>query len=205
MVGRDMQTNSTARDELLVKVREAYSSASDNPNDSHPFPLGFDFALSLGYPEELLRSLPQASVARFTGVSNVSVFAEIPEGSIVLDLGCGGGTDSLIAAAKTGPSGRVYGVDFSTSMLSQARAGAAESGAANVEFREAEGQQLPFADATFDVALVNGIFNLNPNRSGLFQELARVIRPGGVLYGAEIVLCEPMDEEERAGLSNWFS
>ena len=93
MEGRDMQTDSAAQDELLVKVREAYSSASDNPNDSHPFPLGLDFALSLGYPEELLRGLPPSCVARFTGVSNVSVFAEIPEGSIVLDLGCGGGTD----------------------------------------------------------------------------------------------------------------
>ena len=105
-------------------------------------------------------------------------------------------------AGKTGPTGRVYGVDFSRSMLSQACAGAAESGVANVEFREAEGQQIPFADATFDIALVNGIFNLNPNRSGLFQELARVIRPGGVLYGGEIILCEPMDdrsEERRVG------
>jgi len=106
----------------------------------------------------------------------------------------------LIAAAKTGPSGRVYGIDFSTSMLSRACAGASESGVTNVEFREAEGQHIPFADATFDIALVNGIFNLNPDRSGLFQELARVIRPGGVLYGAEIVPREPMDDEEGEGL-----
>ena len=200
-----MPIDSASSDELLVKVREAYSNASDNPDDSHPFPLGFDFALSLGYPEALLQSLPRASVDRFTGVSNVSVFAEIPAGSTVLDFGCGGGTDSLIAAAKTGPKGQVFGVDFSRSMLSQARAGAEDAGAVNVEFREAEGQSVPFADGTFDVALVNGIFNLNPNRHDLFQELARVIRPGGVLFGAEIVLCDPMDEEERAGLANWFS
>ena len=108
MGGRYIRADSTSPDELLVKVLEAYSSASDNPSDSHPFPPGFDFALSLGYPVELLRSLPQSSVARFTGVSNVSVFAEIPAGSIVLDLGCGGGTDSLIAAAKAGPGGRLY-------------------------------------------------------------------------------------------------
>ena len=200
-----MQIDSTSQDELLGKVREAYSNASDNPGDSHPFPLGFDFAVSLGYPEELLQGLPQSSVERFTGVSNVSVFAEIPAGSTVLDLGCGGGTDSLIAAGKTGSTGRVFGVDFSASMLSNARSGVAEAGASNVEFREAEGQQLPFADGTFDVVLVNGIFNLNPNRHDIFQELARVIRLGGVLYGAEIILCEPMEDEERAGLANWFS
>ena len=83
--------------------------------------------------------------------------------------------------------------------------GVRHRGAANVDFREAEGQQIPFADGTFDVALVNGIFNLNPNRHGIFQELARVMRPGGVLYGGEIVLCEPREDEERAGLANWFS
>jgi arsenite methyltransferase len=200
-----MQVRLAQARELLDKVREAYSNAADSPGESHPFPIGYDFALSVGYPEDLLQSLPQNSVERFTGVSNVPVFAEIPAGSTILDLGCGSGTDSLIAAAKTGPGGRVYGVDFSPSMVSHARAGASEAGAANVEFRESEGQHIPFADGTFDVAMVNGIFNLNPDRAGLFQELARVIRPGGVLYGAEIVLREPMEEAERTGLSNWFS
>ena len=90
-------------------------------------------------------------------------------------------------------------------MLSNARSGAAEAGASNVEFQEAEGQQIPFADGTFDVVLVNGIFNLNPNRLGIFQAPASVPRPGGVLYGAEIILREPMEDEERAGLANWFS
>ena len=200
-----MLIDSTLADELLDKVREAYSKAADNPRDSHPFPIGYDFALSLGYAEDLLQSLPESSVERFTGVSNVSVFAEIPPGSTVLDLGCGGGMDSLIAAAKTGHYGRVYGVDFSPSMLSHARSGAANAGADDIEFQESVGQRLPFDGGMFDVALVNGIFNLNPNRAGLFQELARVVRPGGVLYGAEIILREPMDKEERAGLANWFS
>lgn len=200
-----MQVNLTQAQELLEKVREAYSKAADGPDGSHPFPVGYDFALSVGYPEGLLKSLPESSVQRFTGVSNVSVFAEIPPGSTVLDFGCGAGMDSLIAAAKTGPAGRVYGIDFSESMVSSARTGAADAGAANVEFWESEGQHIPFADGKFDVAMVNGIFNLNPDRAVLFQELARVIRPGGVLYGAEIILREPMDQEERAGLSNWFS
>ena len=200
-----MQIELALADELLDKVREAYSNAADRPGDSHPFPIGYDYALGLGYPEDLLQSLPGTSVERFTGVSNVSVFAEIPAGSTVLDFGCGSGTDSLIAAAITGPEGRVYGVDFSPSAVFHARTGATETGAANANFRQAEGKQLPYADGMFDVALVNGIFNLNPNRAGLFQELARVIRPGGVLYGGEIVLREPMDEEERAGLANWFS
>lgn len=200
-----MQFGSALADGLLVKVREAYSKAADNPHDSHPFPIGYDFALSLGYPDDLLRSLPESSVERFTGVSNVAVFAQIPAGSMVLDFGCGAGMDSLITAAKTGPDGRVYGVDFSPSMMSYAHTGATKAGTANVEFLEAQGHRMPFSDGAFDVALVNGIFNLNPARDGLFQELARVIRPGGVLYGAEIILSEPMEEAERSGLANWFS
>ena len=127
-----MQVNLTQAQDLLCKVRDAYSEAADSPGDSHPFPVGNDFALSVGYPEDLLQSLPESSVKRFTGVSNVSVFAEIQAGSTVLDFGCGAGMDSLIAAVKTGPSGRVHGIDFSSSMLSQACSGASEAGAANI-------------------------------------------------------------------------
>lgn len=108
-----MEVSLARAQEFLDKVREAYSNAADNPGDSHPFPIGFDFALSVGYPEDLLRSLAESSVQRFTGVSNVSVFAEITAGSTILDFGCGSGTDSLIPAAKTGSEGRVHGVDFS--------------------------------------------------------------------------------------------
>lgn len=200
-----MQIDLAQADELLNRVREAYSNAADSPWNRHPFPIGRDFARSLGYPEDLLQRLPESSVKRFTGVSNVSVFAEIRAGSTILDFGCGSGTDSLIAAEKTGPEGRVYGVDFSPSMVSHALIGAVKTGAANVNFQVTDGHNIPFATGRFDVALVNGIFNLNPVRSGLFRELARVIRPGGILYGAEIVLCEPMDAEEQASLANWFS
>ena len=200
-----MPVNLTQVQDLLAKVRAAYSNAADNPGDSHPFPIGYDFALSVGYPEDLIKSLHESSVRRFTGVSNVSVFADIPAGSTVLDFGCGAGMDSLIAAGKTGPTGQVHGIDFSRSMVSHAQVGASEAGASNVEFQESEGQHIPFDDGTFDVALVNGIFNLNLDRTSLFQELARVIRPGRVLYGAEIILREPMGDEERSGLSNWFS
>ena len=98
-----MQIDLAQADELLDRVREAYSNAADSPWNRHPFPIGRDFARSLGYPEDLLQRLPESSVKRFTGVSNVSVFAEIRAGSTILDFGCGSGTDSLIAAEKLGP------------------------------------------------------------------------------------------------------
>jgi hypothetical protein len=86
-------------------VREAYSAASKDPRGEHAFPVGKEFAQSLGYPSNLLAQLPAASVEAFSGVSNVSVMAEIPAGACVLDLGCGAGVDSLIAAKRSGPGG----------------------------------------------------------------------------------------------------
>ena len=102
-------------------VCEAYSAASKDPRGKHAFPVGKEFAQSLGYPRGLLSELPPASVEAFSGVSNVSVTAEIRVGACVLDLGCGAGLDSLIAARRSGPRGRIVGVDFSGPMLQRAR------------------------------------------------------------------------------------
>ncbi len=190
---------------LRMAVRDAYSAAAMNPGSRHAFPVGRRFAESLGYPPDLLDSLPSAAVEAFAGVSNVAVFAKIPEGAAVLDLGCGAGLDSLVAARRAGPRGRIIGVDFSPAMLERARRAAAEARAANVELRLADAERLPLDDGAVDVALVNGIFNLNPDREGLFRELARVVRPGGVVYAAELVLVEPLPEQERTSATNWFA
>jgi ubiquinone/menaquinone biosynthesis C-methylase UbiE len=167
--------------------------------------VGREFAESLGYPPEQLARLPAVSVEAFAGVSNVSVTADIPHGATVLDLGCGAGLDSLLAGAKTGPSGTVIGVDFSTSMIDRARLAALEVGVSNIEFREADAERLPIEDASIDVAIVNGIFNLNPMRDAIFRELARVVRPDGVLYAAELILRGPVETPETADEANWFA
>jgi ubiquinone/menaquinone biosynthesis C-methylase UbiE len=186
-------------------VRQAYSAAAENPQADHPFPVGRQFAESLGYAPELLTSVPVSSVEAFSGVSNVAVFADIPVGATVLDLGCGAGLDSLTAATQVGPGGRVIGVDFSRPMLARARASAAEAGLDNVEFHQADAERLFLENACIDVALVNGIFNLNPARYLIFRELARVMRPGGAVYAAEIILREPLPPEEQASETNWFA
>src|SRR5579864_5878655 len=129
--------------ELRCKVREAYSSAALCPREAHAFPVGRQFAESLGYPAGLLDELPPACVQAFTGVSNVSMFAEIPKGSVVLDLGCGAGLDSLIAADRTGGKGRVVGLDFSFPMLARARQSAQEAAVGNVVFCHADAECLP--------------------------------------------------------------
>lgn len=191
--------------ELRESVREAYSRAASNPGERHPFPVGEEFALSLGYPREVLDRIPRASVESFTGVSNVSVFATLPEGARVVDLGCGSGLDSLIAAQRVGPEGRVAGIDFSEAMLYRANCSLREIGFANVLFLRSAAEQLPLADGSVDCAVVNGIFNLNPFRDEIFSELARIVKPGGSVFGAELVLREPLEQTARAGAANWFS
>jgi arsenite methyltransferase len=190
---------------LRDKVQEAYSAAANRPHEAHPFPVGRAFAESLGYPRELLASLPAVSVEAFTGVSNVSLFSNIPEGAAVLDLGCGAGLDSLIAAKRVGPAGRAVGIDFSFSMLRRARRAAAEAGIANVLFGQAHAENLPLNAGFAELAMVNGIFNLNPARDAIFHELARVVRPGGAVYAAELVLSGSLPPEVRAGESDWFA
>lgn len=186
-------------------VRQAYSAAAKNPLAEHPFPVGQQFAEVLGYPPGLLANLPAEAVQAFAGVSNVAVFADIPEGATVLDLGCGAGLDSLIAADRVGPTGRVIGIDFSESMLARARQSAAEAGLNNVEFHQTDAETLFLEDASIDVALANGIFNLNPARDLIFRELARVVRTEGAVYGAEIILREPLPPEEQVSENNWFA
>lgn len=187
--------------QLRRMVQDAYSAAAEAPAGPHAFPVGRDFAASLGYP---VAGLPSISVEAFSGVSNISVTAAIPEGATVLDLGCGAGLDSLVAAQRSGPRGRVVGLDFSAAMVSRAHTAAAEARAAQALFARADAERLPLRDDSIDVAMVNGIFNLNPERELIFRELARVLRRGGEVYAAELVLREPL---HMAGLTeaDWFA
>jgi arsenite methyltransferase len=183
----------------------AYSAAARDPRGAHPFPVGRRFAESLGYPPDLLEQLPNESVEAFSGVSNVSLFSEIPRGSVVLDLGCGAGLDSLIAARRTGPAGRVIGIEFSEEMSGRARRSAAAAGFRNCLVCRADAERLRIRDNTVDVALANGIFNLNPARKAILKELARVLRPGATVYGAELILSQPLPAERQMAEADWFA
>lgn len=191
--------------QLRDGVYQAYSAVAETPQAEHPFAVGIEFAERLGYPTELLNQLPSESTEAFTGVSIVSLFADIPIGSTILDVGCGAGLDSLVAAQRTGETGKVIGVDFSEAMLNRARIAAMKMKTANVEFRQSSAEALPLEDASIDVAMVNGIFNLNPAREKIFQELARVMKAGGVVYSAEMILREPLPPEEVTNTDDWFA
>jgi SAM-dependent methyltransferase len=192
-------------EKLRQGVRESYSGAATDPMGRHPFPVGNDFALSLGYPRELLAAIPPRSRESFVGVADVSVFADLPSGATVLDIGCGAGLDALIAARQVGPSGKVIGLDFSPAMLALAERSRAESALANLSFLCGEAERLPLADRSVDIVLVNGIFNLNPDRARVFREISRVTRPGGMVYAAELVLTGPLKKRKLRKVDDWFS
>lgn len=196
--------NSLSHQQLRYEVCRAYSSVALQPGGEHPFPVGLGFARSIGYPDEQIAGLPPVSVDAFAGVSNVSIFAEIPEGATVLDLGCGAGMDSLIAAQRTGPAGKVIGIDFSEAMLGRARQGQTIAGIGNALFCRADAEHLPLPDDSIDVALVNGIFNLNPARYMIFRELSRIVRDSGEVYAAELIISRPHPAGEQ-NQSNWFA
>lgn len=190
---------------LREGVWQAYSAIAAHPDRGSPFPTGRELALALEYPTELLDTLPAVAVEAFCGVSNVSVIAEIPAGARVLDLGCGAGLDTLIAARRAGRQGQVTGVDFSFAMLARAGSAVAEDGVANVSLLNAAAEALSLESASIDVVLVNGLFNLNPWREQIFTELARVVRPGGAVHASELVLRAPLPPTERAVAANWFT
>jgi arsenite methyltransferase len=192
-------------DLLRARVNVAYSAAASDPGQKHPFPIGRKLAEDLGYPPEVLDNVPQPSLDAFAGVSNASLFADLRPGAAVLDLGCGAGMDSIIAARRVGPSGRIIGVDFSQTMLARARASKELSNLPQLDFQHGDAEHLPLPSESMDVVLVNGIFNLNPKRKEILSELVRVLRPQGSAYVAELILANPLPERDRASESNWFA
>src|SRR6478672_5680783 len=144
-------------DVLREEIRKTYTDVSTDRDLEFIFPTGRAWAQDLGYPEPELSAVPDATVESFAGVANHWLLGRIEPGSVVVDLGCGAGTDLLIAAQMTGPDGRVIGVDMTTSMLDRARESAAAMGLENVELHESLIESLPLADASVDVVISNGV------------------------------------------------
>jgi arsenite methyltransferase len=187
---------------LRERVRRAYGEAARAPGAAHAVPVGPRLARRAGYPERWLSSVPSTSVEVFAGVSCLPCLADVPQGSAVLDLGCGAGLDALLVASA---ADTVLGVDFSDEMLARARSSAEVMGVSNVRFELGDAEAIPAGTGSVDVALVNGIFNLNPAREEIFSELARVTRPGAHLYAAELVLKRPRPGAAEPADMDWFA
>jgi SAM-dependent methyltransferase len=190
-------------DVLREEIRKTYTEVSSEQEHEFIFPTGRRWAQELGYPEPELSRVPDASVESFAGVANHWTLGRIEPGQVVLDLGCGAGTDLLIAAQMTGPQGHAIGVDMTAAMLERTRASAAEIGLANVELHESLIESLPLEDASVDVVISNGVIDLVPDKEAVFDEIDRVLRSGGRLQIADVIIHHAVSEDARKRIDLW--
>jgi arsenite methyltransferase len=188
---------------LREAIREEYAEVASNPEKGFHFHTGRSLAHMLEYAEEWLEGIPESSIESFAGTGNPFNLGEILPGERVLDVGCGAGIDSLIAAKKVGPDGRVIGVDMTSSMLEKARYAAYEAGIANVEFREGYAEALPVDEDWADVVISNGVLNLMPDKEAALTEMSRVLKPGGRLQIGDILVQKAVPESAKRKIDLW--
>jgi arsenite methyltransferase len=191
-------------DVLRDEIQKTYTDVSTRPEEDFIFPTGRSWAEQLGYPQPELSNVPDATVDSFAGVANPHELGRIDEGAVVLDLGCGAGTDLLIAAQMVGPSGHVIGVDMTPAMLSVAAASAREMGLADrVELHQSLIECLPLPDGEVDIVISNGVIDLVPDKDAVFAEIDRVLRPGGRLQLADVVIHTAVSADARERIDLW--
>lgn len=155
------------------------------------------------YSEELLTGVPDELANFSLGCGDPITVAELQEGEVVLDLGSGGGLDCFMAGKLVGDSGRVIGIDMTPEMLERARTVAAKIGAENVEFRKGLLEDMPVEDNSIDVIISNCVINLSPDKQKVFEEMQRVLKPGGRVSVSDIVTNGELPEEIKKDMLSW--
>ena len=188
---------------LRAAIRAEYAAVAEHPDKGFHFHTGAHLAAILGYPEEWLAALPPSAVESMAGTGNPFALGELRAGERVLDCGSGAGVDSLIAARLIGPSGWVIGVDMTPEMLAKSRSNAELADLRNIEFREGVIESLPVPDGWADLVISNGVLNLVPDKAAALAEIFRVLRPGGRIQLADIVLDRPVPGGSKSDVSLW--
>ncbi len=191
------------RKELESRVKAMYREVAETPQGEFHFEMGRALAERLGYDAQTLDRIPAAAIDSFAGVGHFLDLAAIRPGETVLDLGSGSGMDSLLAALATGPGGQVLGLDMTTAQREKAERLALEAGFAQVSFHAGYIEAPPFAADSVDVVISNGVINLSADKSRVFAEAARVLRPGGRLALADIVTEKPLPDSVTGNATLW--
>jgi arsenite methyltransferase len=189
---------------LRAEVQTMYSRVATSPDGEFHFHRGPHYAATmLGYNATELAALPGEVTSSFAGIGNPHAVARIPVVATVLDIGCGAGTDLLLAARRVGPSGRAIGVDMTEAMRERASNGALVCGLANVDVRPGDATRLPVEDRSVDVVISNGVLNLVPEKERAVAEIARVLKPGGRVQIADIIIGEVLPDSALRDIDLW--
>ncbi|HZD64608.1 MAG TPA: methyltransferase domain-containing protein [Acidimicrobiales bacterium] len=188
---------------LREQVRDKYREVALDPNGAFHFHTGRSLAARLGYDTEAVGRLPEVAVESFAGVADPFSLERLALGEQVVDVGCGAGFDSFLAAAQVGSEGRVIGIDMTREILAKARETAKMLDLGRVEFRGGLAEALPVEDGWADVVISNGVINLCVDKRAVFSEILRVLRPRGRLQFADIATGRPVPEESLKDLDLW--
>ena len=190
-------------DTLRDAIKDEYKEVAEHPDKGFHFHTGRHLAHIVGYSDEWFDGVSELAVESFAGTGNPFAMGVLAAGEKVVDIGSGGGIDSLIAARMVGPTGEVVGIDMTPEMLEKARAAGIESGIDNVEFREAYMEELPVPDGWADVVISNGVLNLTPDKQKTLGEMFRVLRSGGRLQIGDIMVDREVPEGAKRQIDLW--
>ncbi len=188
---------------IRASIEERFATIARSPGLEGGFPVGPESAKSLGYQAEEIDTLPTSVTESFAGVGNPFSLGRVETDETVLDLGCGAGMDSILAAGRVGPAGKVIGVDMTREMIDKAKGNARSMGLTNTEFLQGDIESLPVEAGTVDVAISNGVFNLCIEKPKVIAEVFRVLRPGGRLLMADMMLEDHVTLEKAQLMGSW--
>lgn len=191
------------REELRARISDKYRDVATNPELGFHFHTGAPLAKMLGYPDEVIATLPEGTVASFAGTGNPFLFGDLHPGETVVDIGCGAGFDSLQAARQVGQTGRVIAVDMTAEMRAKTAAGARQMQLPNLEVLEGFAESLPVDEGTADVVISNGVINLCPDKQAVFREMHRVLKPGGRIQVGDILVHKEVPQDARDDIDLW--
>ena len=200
-----MQATFTANDRTRIErvIRGKYAKAARSPEGLFRYPTGRAGMESLRYDPATISALPEPAVASYCGVGNPFSLGPLHPGEKVLDIGCGGGVDTLIAGLALGSAGQAVGIDATPEMIKRARQNLHDVPLANVTFLAASAEELPFANQSFEVLISNGVFNLIPDKASALTEALRVLKPEGRLMIADQVLTGELPDDTAALVARW--
>ena len=188
---------------LREQVKQKYTEVALEPQKGFHFHTGSSLARMLGYSDAEIDSLPPGLVESFAGTGNPFSMGRLTPGENVLDLGCGAGFDTLLAARQVGPEGRVIAVDMTEAMVDKVQRMVAQAGLTNVDVRSGYAEQLPVESGAVDVLISNGVINLCPDKPRVMREISRVLRPGGRIQIGDIVLHKELPQDAREDIDLW--